>query len=78
MFTWNWNTYYVETQRREDEIAQAMQDRYVRSVEEVCESRFTKLSIRMLDLVGSKLVQWGSQLQCRCAELAMTSSKRAI
>ena len=76
MFTWN--NYYVETQRRQDEIAQAAQDRYVRSVEEVCESRFTKLSIRMLDMVGSKLVEWGSQLQCRCAELAMTSSKRAI
>jgi len=78
MFTWNWNTYYVENQRREDEIAQAMQDRYVRSVEEACESRFTKLSIRVLDVVGSKLVAWGSQLQCRCAELGMTSSKRAI
>ena len=76
MFTWK--DYYVETQRRQDEIAQATQDRYVRSVEEVCESRFRKLSIRILDLVGSKLVEWGSQLQCRCAELAMTSSKRAI
>ena len=76
MFTWK--DYYVETQRRQDEIAHAMQDRHIRSVEEVCESRFTKLSIRMLDMVGSKLVEWGSQLQCRCAELAMTSSKRAI
>ena len=76
MFTWN--NYYVESQRREDEIAQATHDRYVRSVTEVCESRLTKLSIRMLDVVGSKLVEWGSQLQCRCAELAMTSSKRAI
>jgi len=76
MFTWK--DYYVETQRRQDEIAQATQDRYVRSIDGVCESRFTKLSIRILDLVGSKLVQWGSQLQCRCAELAMTSSKRAI
>ena len=76
MFTWK--NYYVESQRREDEIALAMQDRYVRSVTEVCESRLTKLSIRMLDMVGSKLVEWGSQLQCRCAELAMTNSKRAI
>lgn len=73
-----WNTYYVETKRREDEIAQTIQDRYIRSVEQACESRLTRLSIRMLDLVGSKLVEWGSQLQCRCAELAMTSSKRAI
>ena len=76
MFTWN--IYYVETQRRENEIAQAMQDRFIRSTAEVCESRLTELSIRMLDLVGSKLVEWGSQLQCRCAELAMTNSKRAI
>ena len=74
-----WNTYYVETQRRQDEIDQATQDRLVQSVTVVCESRLTKLSIRMLDIVGSKLVQWGSQLQCRCAELSLTSSsKRAI
>ncbi|HDD61254.1 MAG: hypothetical protein DRI65_11215 [Chloroflexota bacterium] len=78
MNDWTWNTYYVETKRREDEIAQATQDRYIRSVEQACETRFTKLSIRMLDVVGSKLVEWGSQLQCRCAELTMTSSKRAI
>jgi hypothetical protein len=76
MFTWN--IYYVETQRRENEIAHATQDRFIRSTAEVCESRLTELSIRMLDLVGSKLVEWGSQLQCRCAELAMTNSKRAI
>ena len=73
-----WNTYYVETQRRQDEIANAMQHRIVRSAEAACESGMTKLSIRMLDIVGSKLVQWGSQLQCRCAELSLTSSKRAI
>ncbi len=74
----NWSYYYVETQRRQDEIYQAKQDRYIRSVAKDCESRFTKLSIRMLDAVGSKLVAWGSQLQCRCAELAMTSTNRAI
>jgi len=73
-----WKTYYVENQRRQDEIAIAMQDRLVRSVTEDGGSRFTRLSIRMLDLVGSKLVEWGNQLLCRCAELAMTSSKRAI
>ncbi len=76
MFTWN--NYYVESQRREDEIARAMHDGNIRSAAEVCQSRLTKLSIRMLDVVGSKLVEWGSQLQCRCAELAMTSTKRAI
>lgn len=76
MFTWN--DYYQETQRREDEIARARQDRYVRSTATECESSFTKLSIRMLDLMGRKMVEWGSQLQCRCAELAMTSSKRAV
>ncbi len=74
----NWSYYYVETQRRQDEINLANQDRYIRSAAEGCESGFTKLSIRMLDALGSKLVAWGSQLQCRCAELAMTSSKRAI
>ncbi len=74
----NWNYYYVETQRRQDEINLATQDRFIRSAAEVRESRFTKISIRVLDVVGSKLVAWGSQLQCRCAELAMTTTKRAI
>jgi len=73
-----WNNYYIETQRRQDEITQATQHNYAKSVEAPCESRLTKLSIRMLDIVGSKLVQWGSQLQCRCAELSLSSSKRAI
>jgi hypothetical protein len=73
-----WNTYYVETQRRQDEMAKVIQDRFVRSATETCETPFSKLSIRILDAVGSKLVQWGSQLQCRCAELAFTSSKRTI
>lgn len=75
MFTWN--TYYVETYRRNDQIAQAMQDRLVRSVTEDCEPRLMRMSIRMLDILGSKLVEWGSQLQCRCAELTMTRSNRA-
>lgn len=73
-----WNNYYVETQRRQDEIAAAKQYSLIRSAEAACGSRFTKLSIRMLDIVGSKLVQWGSQMQCRCAELSFTKSKRAI
>ena len=73
-----WNTYEIEAQRRQDEIKMAMQDRLVRSAKDVCETRFNKLSIRMLDRVGSTLVQWGSSLQCRCAELSLTSSKRGI
>jgi len=73
-----WKTYYVEAQRRQDEIERAAQDRLVQSVTVACEKGLTKLSIRMLDIVGSKLVQWGSQLQCRCAELSLSSPKRAI
>ena len=73
-----WNTYYTETRRRQDQIDRAVQIRVIQSAEAACETGLTKLSIRMLDLVGSKLVQWGSQLQCRCAELSLTSSKRAI
>ena len=73
-----WNTYYVESQRRQDQMDRVMQILAIRSAESDCESGLTKLSIRMLEIVGSKLVQWGSQLQCRCAELSLTSSKRAI
>jgi hypothetical protein len=76
MFTWN--THYVETLRREDQIARARQDRYIRSVSQACEPRLTRMSIRMLDLLGNKLVEWGNQLQCRCAELTMTRSNRTV
>ncbi len=55
-----WYDYYSETQRRQDEIAQATQYRVVQSVSELCESNaITKMSIRILDAVGTRLVQWG-------------------
>jgi hypothetical protein len=73
-----WNTYYVESLRREDQIANARQESYIRSVTKDCEPRLVRMSIRMLDLLGSKLVDWGSQLQCRCAEMTMTRSNRAV
>ncbi len=76
MFTWK--DYYSETQRRQDEIAQAAQYRLVQSVSERRESNITKLRIRMLDAVGYWLVRWGFQLQCRCTEMAKSASKRAI
>ena len=76
MFTWN--THYVETLRRQDQSANAMQDRYIRTVAQDCEPRLVRMSIRMLDLLGTKLVDWGSQLQCRCAELTMARSNRAV
>ncbi len=76
MFTWK--DYYSETQRRQDEIAQAAQYRLVQSVLEPRESNITKMRVRILDAVGSRLVQWGSKLQCCRAELPMTASKRAI
>ena len=76
MFTWN--THIVETLRREEQIARARQDHYIRSVTQNCEPRLVRMSIRMLDKLGSKLVDWGSQLQCRCAELTMTRSNRTV
>ena len=72
------NSYYIENLRRQDEIAQASHYRLVKVALEGCESPVTKLSIRLLDSVGSKMVQWGQQLQCRCAEITMTNSQRAI
>ena len=72
------NSYYIENQRRQDEIAQAKHYRLVKVALEGCESPVTTLSIRLLDKVGSKMVQWGHQLQCRCADIAMTNSRRAI
>ena len=74
----NWNVYNLANEWRKDQIAEAMQDRLVRFAAEKHESIITQLSIKILDLMGKKLVQWGSQIQCRTAEWAMTSSKRAI
>lgn len=73
-----WKDYDYERERRQDKIAQATQYRMVQTAKDNCESNVTKLSIRMLDSVGSRLVQWGSQLQCRCAEMTMAATKRAI
>jgi hypothetical protein len=68
----------MQDQQRQDEIAQAKNYRLAKVALEGCESPVTTLSIRILDVVGSKMVQWGHQLQCRCAEIAMTNSRRAI
>ena len=76
MFTWK--EIYVEEQRRQEKTNYAVEQRRIQAAIENCETPVTKLSIRMLDAVGKQLVQWGSQLQCRCAELTMESSKRAI
>ncbi|MCJ7717414.1 MAG: hypothetical protein MUO54_12965 [Anaerolineales bacterium] len=73
-----WKDYEYERERRQDKITQAMQYRMVQSATENCETTFTKISIRMLDAIGSRLVQWGNQLQCRCAEMDLSASKRAI
>jgi hypothetical protein len=73
-----WNTYLVEQQRKQDEIAQVMHDRIVRSAAEDCESPLTTLTIKVLESVGNRLVEWGYYLQCRCAAITMANSKRAI
>lgn len=73
-----WKDYDYERERRQDKIAQATHYRKVQSATDNCETTVTKISIRILDSVGSRLVQWGSQLQCRCAEMSMSTSKRAI
>jgi len=76
MFTWN--TYDVERSRRDDQIAHAKRVRIIRTVTKYCESPLTRMSIRLLDVLGSKLVEIGSRIQCRCAELTLTNSNRAI
>jgi hypothetical protein len=73
-----WNMYQIENLRRQEETERAALYRITQKPEAAYESRLTKISIRMLDIVGTKLVQWGSQLQCRRAELSLTNSKRAI
>ena len=72
------NDYYLERPRLQLKMNQAAKFQMVQSTSEPSESIMTKMSIWMLDAVGSRLVQWGSRLQCRCAEMAMTASKRAI
>ena len=73
-----WNTYYIENQKRQEQIEQAAQYSILRSAESAGESRFTRLSNRILEIVGTKLVLWGSRLQRRRVGMSLTSSKRAI
>jgi hypothetical protein len=68
--------FYVVRRERQEEINQALEDHRIRRSSEVCEPLITRWSIRLLDAVGSRMVQWGSQLQCRCAEMAMADSKQ--
>ena len=75
MFTWR--DYYVENERRQDQLEQARQFRLAKEFSEKREKRFTNLSIRILDVVGSQLVRWGHQLQCCCAELTNSAAKRS-
>ena len=49
-----WQDFDYERERRQDEIAQAKQYRMVQSATDNCESNFTKLSIRILDSIGSR------------------------
>ena len=72
-----WNTYYIENHRRQEQIEQAVHYSILRSAESAGESRFTKLSNRILEFVGSKLVLWGSRMQRRVG-MSLSSSKRAI
>ena len=71
-----WSEYYVVRRDRQNEITQALEDHRVRMSDELCEPVIRRWSIRLLDSVGSRLIQWGYQLQCRCAEMAMAGSKR--
>ncbi len=75
MFTWR--EYYVEQERRQDQLDQAKKYRFVKAHSDMREKRFTNLSIRILDVAGSQLVRWGHHLQCRCAELANSAAKRS-
>jgi len=72
----SWNEYYLVRRERQEEITQALEDHKVRRSSDLCEPVITRWSIRLLDAVGSRMVKWGSQLQCRCAEMAMAGSKQ--
>ncbi|MGB2965106.1 MAG: hypothetical protein WBB69_14090 [Anaerolineales bacterium] len=68
--------FYVVRRERQDEINQALEVHRVRMSDERCEPVITRWSIRLLDSLGSRLIRWGYQLQCRCAEMAMAGSKQ--
>jgi hypothetical protein len=70
--------YYIETQRRQYEIELVNQDRLIHSVSAACESPATQLVIRIMENLGSKLIEWGNHLQCRCAELSYTINNRSV
>ena len=68
--------FYAVRRERQQEITKALKDHRLRRSEELCEPVITRWSIRLLDAVGSRMVKWGSQLQGRCAEMAMAGSKQ--
>jgi hypothetical protein len=69
--------YIVERERRQDEIARAMQYRMRKACAEPKNIRFANLRLRILEAVGSQMIEWGQELQCRCAELANSVAKRS-
>jgi hypothetical protein len=71
-----WSEYYVTRRDRQNEVNQALEVHRVRITEEPCEPIITRWSIRLLDSLGSRLIRWGYQLQCRCVEMAMAGSKQ--
>ena len=73
-----WNTYYIENQKRQEQIEQAAQYSILQSAKAAGETRFAKLSYRMLEFVGSKMVLWGSRMQRRRVGMSLSRSKRAI
>ena len=68
--------FYAVRRERQEEITKALEDHKLRRSSDLREPVITRLSIRLLDAVGSRLVKWGSQLQCRVAKMAMAGSKQ--
>jgi hypothetical protein len=72
-----WKDYYVEREKRQDQVSRVEQYRTARDCRQDRQSAVTRIYVRFLNSFGSQLIRWGEQLQCRCGEMLISTSKRS-
>ena len=73
----SWKDYYIEREKRADQIARAEAYRQAQSCKPIRRSRFQLLALKAVDGFGKGLVRWGENLQCRCTAIIHAQSKRS-
>jgi len=69
----SWKDYYVQEQKRNDQMAQAEHERLLKSVSSQKKSSRKKVSSQLRELVGSWMVRRGDSLLNRGEDLNLAS-----